>query len=362
MFNNIPLSQLREIDARRICLIKPTALGDIVQTLPLLTAICERFPRARVAWVASIDFAPLLEPDERLDEVILYRRRGNWRDWRTLLGTLGKRRFDLVFDMQGLLRSGLMTAATRAPIRVGLETAREGAHLACNYAIPDTGREVPAHLRYWRVAEAIGMGELHREPRIHVTEAANHWAQAKLSALRPPVLAVHAGAGWKTKRWPVEKFAVIAAKAARRYGFSTVILGSNGERAAARQIELLLKRFVPASGRLNLAGATTLPQLAGVLSNTDILLSNDSGPMHLAAGLGTPVVGLFTCTSPIRSGPPGKQHALVTTALSCAGSYKKRCPYRGRKHLACFEELSAERAWHAFESIVEKTVAEPAVA
>jgi ADP-heptose:LPS heptosyltransferase len=89
------------------------------------------------------------------------------------------------------------------------------------------------------------------------------------------------------------------------------------------------------------------------LSGVDLLLSNDSGPMHLAAGLGTPVVSVFTCTSPVRSGPPGPQHALVATELPCAASYKKVCPHAGSGHMACFEELSVERVWRALARIVE---------
>jgi ADP-heptose:LPS heptosyltransferase len=76
--------------------------------------------------------------------------------------------------------------------------------------------------------------------------------------------------------------------------------------------------------------------------------------MHLAAGLGTSVVGIFTCTSPIRSGPPGDNHELVETELPCAASYRKKCPYQGNQHMACMEELAAERVWSAFVRLVER--------
>ncbi len=88
--------------------------------------------------------------------------------------------------------------------------------------------------------------------------------------------------------------------------------------------------------------------------NVRDIIKRHSGPMHMAAGLGTPVVGIFTCTSPVRSGPPGDQHEWVITKLSCAASYKKQCPYRGKKHMACFEEISTERVWQAFVRLLEK--------
>ena len=92
----------------------------------------------------------------------------------------------------------------------------------------------------------------------------------------------------------------------------------------------------------------------GWQSRAQVLLTNDSGPMQLAAALGTPVVAVFTCTSSVISGPPGKQHELIATGVNCAASYRKKCPYRGRKHMACMEELDVERVWSAFGRLIEK--------
>ncbi|HUG89847.1 MAG TPA: glycosyltransferase family 9 protein [Planctomycetaceae bacterium] len=347
-------SDLRALDAERVCLIKPSALGDVVQTMPLVPVLRERFPRARLAWVVNRPFGELLEGLPGLDEVIPLDRRGPVWNWLRLLGDLRRRRFDLVFDLQGLLRTAVMAAATGARLRVGLESSREGAGLACHLLLPDSGRLVPAHLRYWRVAEALGLGDRHRQAEIPIPAADREWADGQVATLRGPLLAVHPGARWKTKLWPVEKFAAVAARAFRAFGFSTIIVGGSDERLAAARLEHLLRRFVPAAGVLNLAGRTSLKQLAAVLAAAGVMLSNDSGPMHLAAAMGTPVVGVFTCTSPTRSGPPGPRHALVAAELPCAASYRKRCPHRGRKHLACMEELSIERVWQAFARLVDR--------
>lgn len=354
MRKRIGVSWWNQVDPRRIGLIKPSALGDIVQTLPLLPVLRERFPRATIAWVVNSGLAGLLDGHPHLDEVIRFDRRGSVGTWWRFLRGLRSRRFDLVFDLQGLLRTGVMTAATGAPRRVGLESAREGAHLACHVAIPDSGRGVPAHVRYWRVAESLGLGERRRDTLVPISADDHGWAAEQLAGLPGPPLALHAGAQWTTKRWPVEKFAAVAAKAARRFGFAPVIVGGPDEIALASQLEGTLRQFVPAHAIRNLAGRTSLKQLAAVLHAARALVSNDSGPMHLAAGLGTPVLGLFTCTSPVRSGPPGPQHELVATQVRCAASYRKRCPKRGRKHMACLEELSTERVWLALERLVEK--------
>jgi lipopolysaccharide heptosyltransferase II len=347
-------SRLQYLDPRRICIIKPSALGDVVQTLPLLSAFRERFPQATLSWVINSSLADLLDGHPHLDQIIRFDRRGSSAAWMRLLGDLRLQEFDLVFDLQGLLRTAVMSLATRARVRVGLETAREGSQWACHTLIPDTGKHVPAHLRYWRVAETLGMGHLSRETIIPLRDADHAWGQQRLQELGSGILAVHPGAGWGTKRWPVEKFAVLAAKAARHFGSSTVVLGSPDERPLALQLENLVRRFVPPARVLNLAGQTSLKQLASVLSRADVLLTNDSGPMHLAAALGKPVVGVFTSTNPTRSGPPGNGHELIATQLPCGGCYKKRCRYSGKKHLACLDELSTDRVWNALAQTMQQ--------
>jgi lipopolysaccharide heptosyltransferase II len=345
-------SRLLKLDAARICMIKPSALGDVAQTLPLLGMLRNRFPAAAISWVIRRDLAELITGHPDLADVILFDRHGSWQAWGQMLRELRRRRFDLVFDLQGLLRTGLMTLATGAPWRVGLETAREGSSLACNYLIPDTGRDVPAHLRYWSVAEALGMADHPREAHIPPAPGDDAWLADLLVHLPGPVLAIHAGAGWETKRWPVDKFAEIA----RRFRGSVVTVGSRSEEPlAARIIEAVHSSGRPA---MNLAGRTTLKQLASLLRGVDLLVSNDSGPLHLAAAVGTPVVGIYTCTSPILSGPAVSPKAelgqiLVSTAVPCAASYCKRCPLTGSDHLSCLAELSVERVWSAVARILD---------
>lgn len=349
---SLPL--LPDFDAQRLCLIKPSALGDVVQTLPLLSVLRERFPQAHISWVINRGLASLLEGHPHLDEIVPFDRHGSWGSWWQTLKQLRAEKYDLVFDLQGLLRTGVMTWATRAPLRIGLESAREGAGRACHLTLPETGRYVPAHQRYWKVAEALGLGDRPRETIVAIPEDIRSAARQRIAALRGRTLVIHPGARWITKRWPIEKFAVIACKAMREYGFSTLILGSPAENAVAAQLQQLLCQLYPAGEVENLTGTTNLKELAALLEAAHVVLTNDSGPMHLAAGLGTPVIGLFTCTSSVRSGPPGEMHELVATEVPCAASYRKRCPYRGSRHMACLEELSTDRVWQAFVRLMRK--------
>ncbi len=357
MFRRFPASDLGRLQPRRICLIKPSALGDVVQTLPLLPVLKQRFPEAQISWVINRELRDLIDGHPLLHESIPFDRHGGWSPWLTLLRTLRQRRFDLVFDLQGLLRTAVMTAATGAKVRVGLETAREGSRFSLNCVIPGTPREMAAHARYWRVADVLGLGDMPGESSIATSEADREWAANQLSRLPRPVFAVHPGARWITKRWPVEKFAGLLIRAQRAWSGSVLILGSKAERPDAERLEreMFIRSTVSgAHSPLNLAGQSTLKQLSAILSKVDCAISNDSGPMHLAAGLGTPTLGIFTCTSADRSGPAGDRHEMISTTVACAASYHKNCPHHGTGHLACLRELDVERVWSALERLVEK--------
>ena len=340
------MSRLARVTASRVCVIKPSALGDVVQAMPLLPVLRRRFPTAEIAWVIAAGLADLVDPHPLVDRTIRFERRGGWRHWRGLLGELRAARFDLVFDLQGLARTGLMTAATGAPVRIGLESAREGASLAVHRTLPDTGRLMPAHARYWRVAEELGCGGLSRTTPVAASRADAAFARDLLPGGRLK-LALVPGARWTTKRWPPTKFARLAVKAYRVTGALPVVVGAPDEVDLCGEVTRLIRRFAPGCGALDLSGRTTLRRLAAVLATCDLAVSNDTGPMHLAAAVGTPVVGVFTCTDPVRSGPPGRRHEFVQTGVPCAGSYKKTCPIAGAGRCACLEDVQVAAVWAA---------------
>lgn len=352
------LERTQNLEIKRICIIKPSALGDVVQTLPVLSVLKHRFPKAKISWVINNSMVELLLNHPHIDEVIPFLRRGTFKDWRALLSRLNRSKFDLVFDLQGLLRTGVMTLATRAPLRIGLETAREGSHLACHQLLSDTSRQVPANHRYWRIAEELGLGESRIDASIDIAPQAQNWAQDITSEISGPIIAVQAGAKWITKRWPVEQFARVLGNAMREFNASVLLLGSPDESDLNERL-LNLIHGQPELGTSNknvrnLCSKTSLQQLAAILKRADTVLTNDSGPMHLAAALGTPVVGLFTCTSSVISGPPGASHKLIQAQVPCAASYKKKCPQTGDNHMCCMKQLHSARVWTALKSQLDE--------
>src|SRR5262245_56382598 len=329
---------LEHIEARRIALLKPSALGDIVHTLPVLHALRVRFPRAQISWVISRTFAPLLHGHPDLDESIAFDRRGGARGALALGRELRRRRFDLVIDVQGLLRTGLMCAATFAARRIGLSTAREGAGLFYTDVVdvPDA-ESLHAVDRYWLVAETLGVGQVARRFDVPLRDDALAWTDVMLRALPRPWLVVAPGSRWVTKRWPPAHFAELIRRTQRIHGGSAITVGAGDDVVLAREIP-----------GLDLVGRTTLPQLAALLSRADAVLANDSGPLHLAAALGRPVVAPYTCTKIVKHGPY-RQPGAIATQVACHGSYLKRCG-----SLACMSELTPDRLWPALNEVLSR--------
>ena len=333
---------LADIEAHRICLIKPSALGDVIQTLPVLSALRSRFPNAHIAWVVNRAYADLLAGHPHLDETIVFDRQ-RARPWSrpartafsSLLKTLQERQFDLTCDLQGLLRSAIMTRATKARRRIGLGDAREGARLFYTNIVPVPHCDMSAVERYWLVAESLGVGATSKQFLIALSSSERQWAERQLAGLDGLRVAIHSGARWVTKRWPVSHFAELARRLEHEAGARLVLVGGPEESDVARQIVAAVQ-----DRGVDLTGRTTLKQLTAVLSQVNLLVTNDSGPMHLAAAVGTPVAGIFTCTSPERARPYGPDHLIIGTSVWCAASYLKKC-----SRMECMSELTPDRVW-----------------
>jgi len=341
---------LRDYPARRIALIKPSALGDIVQTLPVLTALRRRYPQAHITWLVNRTYEGLLRGHPDLDATLPFDR-GATRyglvkaalSFARCLREFRTRRFDLVIDMQGLLRSGLFTAVSAAPRRVGFSCAREGS--AWTYTdivrVADF-RALHAVDRYWLMAAAFGAADGPIEFRLPIHEAERRWAEETLHDCPRPWLAFGIGSRWVTKRWPPQHFAALARRAQTEFGGTVLFVGGADEAELARTAGALL-----AGPWRDLSGRTTLPQLVAVLSMADVMVANDTGPLHLAAALGRPIVAPYTCTRVALNGPFGQAARAVETRVACAGSYIKKCP-----RLDCMAELTPERLWPILHAVL----------
>lgn len=333
---------LTSIHARRIAIIKPSALGDVVHAMPILGALRARFPEAQISWVVNRAYVALLEGHPHLHSLLTFDRGAMRRGLRTAASTslefakqLRKQRFDLVIDLQCLARSALMTLATGARTRIGLSTAREGARYAYTdvVAIPNPKTEHAVD-QYGRVAQALGVGEVPKTFALPVQPSAAAWAVERLRELPRPWLAFGVGARWITKRWLPDHFAELARRAQSQYGGTIVFVGAPDEAPLAHKVIAQL-----AGPSVDFVGKTSLAQLVAILNTVDIMVSNDTGPLHVAVALGRPTVAPYTCTNPVRHGPYG-QDGGIQTSVWCKGSYVRTCD-----RMECMADLGPDRLW-----------------
>lgn len=323
---------------RRILVIKPSALGDVVHALPIAGLLKRRWPEAHLAWLISRPFAPLLQTNPHVNELIHFDRergRGFWRhkgNAQQLSRRLREARFDLVIDLQGLLRSGWLSWQTRAPVRAGFMQAREGAQMFYSHRVASPLGDRHAVERYLDVAEALGLGREPVEFELRATpddETAVEWMLGPAGADRYAVLLP--GTNWPTKRWPAQYFGELAARLDNELDLRPVIAGGPDAANAAVVIRGWHDDVV------DLVGKTNVRELAVLLRGAALVVSNDSGPMHLAAALGVPLVATFGPTSPLRTGPYQRSEAVVRLDLVCEPCFSRRC-----LHQSCLVQLESD--------------------
>ena len=308
---------------RAIALVKLSALGDVVHTTPVVEALADAFPAARLTWVVERPAAPLLAAHPRLDDVVTIDTRA-WRRVRTppaalalartlrdLRQRLRAARFDVAVDLQGLMKSGAVTAATSAPLRIGFAAGfrRErmnGLFTNRHVTPPPAARHVVE--QYLALLEPLGV----RSPRVVFRLPARAAADGRVEeffaevGLKPHgrVVVLNAGAGKPAKCWPVDRFADLATRVAREAGARVLVLWGPGEEEAGRAI-------AEASGAV-LAPPTDVETLVAVVRRASLMVAADTGPLHVAAAVGVPCVGLYGPTSAERNGPYGAGHRTVS--------------------------------------------------
>jgi lipopolysaccharide heptosyltransferase I len=329
---------------KKILIIKPSSLGDIIHSLPFLQIIRDAFPAAEIHWIIAEGLEGLLENHPMVNNLWVIKK-DRWKNLerigetvaevKNLFKKLRVEAFDIVIDLQGLLRSGLLTYATRAPVRLGFKEAREGSKLFYTHKVAG-GREIHAVDRYLKIASAIGCEIEDVNFPMPLIKESEMVQRLKKELDRYAVIV--SGARWKTKRWFPERFGELASKIDTR----TVVVGSASDAEASEEI------VVKSGGRaLSMAGKTDIKELISIIRNARYIVSNDSGPMHIAAAFGVPVVAIFGPTNPVRTGPYGRNHAIVRSDIECAPCYKKNC-----KSVKCMDDISVERVYKAILEVI----------
>ncbi|MEM1446652.1 MAG: glycosyltransferase family 9 protein [Planctomycetota bacterium] len=306
-------------DPKRVLIVRPSALGDVARTVPAAVAIKRRWPNCKLSWVANRPFAAAIAHHPAVDEVIPFDRDEPRKVFR-LMRELRRQRFDVVYDLQGLARSGLLTWSTRAKRRVGFADAREGGWLGTNrrYEVARGGEGEPGEV--WALRKMLGLldadgvvvpdalDDVTSDLRLFVDPEQQAWAERwrtdnGLTADR--FLVVAPTAQWGCKCWPVERFAEAAAGLVRNngHGLDTTVVAVGAPHEAERLDAF--RQGLQAHGVASVWPQTDVAGLMAVLAGARLLLANDSAPLHLAVGLGVPTVSVFGPTDPALVGPWG---------------------------------------------------------
>jgi heptosyltransferase-1 len=316
----------------RILIVKPSSFGDIVMTLPALAVLRRMHPDAEIGWFVNTEFAAILDGHPMLDRVHVWDRgrRGSPRGFLRGAGSLRRALhevracgYDVAYDFQGLFRSGVIAKRSGAPQRIGFRNGRELSPLFYTERRATPQGAVHAVDRYRCLVDPACTAEV--EFPLAISETARDAARSLVDELGlghdEHFVAINPAARWRSKRWPPERFGQVAAWIERTAGVRSVCVGSPAFRNAARAVAAAGGDAV-----LDATGRTSLQELAALLHEAQFLLTNDSGPMHLAVAAGTPVVALFGPTDPARIGPYGPGHEVVRVPVECAPCSKRDCP------------------------------------
>jgi len=344
---------------QRILIIKPSALGDVVHTLPVLRLLRRRYPQSHIAWMINPSFAGLIDGHPDLSEVIRFERAQFGESLRSLpaarqlrdfLRGLRRHEFDLVLDLQGLFRSAWLAWETRAAVRVGFSNARELAPFFYTHRVPIRDTEVHAVERYLEMARAVGCDDQPAEfdfaigqddrricdgPEFDSLLATSGTAARRSGDAARRYAVLLPGTNWPTKQWPIEHFAAIVEPLKRRFGLPSVVAGT-------RDAPML-------SGAVDLRGRTTLKQLVALIEKATLVIANDTGPMHIAAALGRPMIALFGPTNPLRTGPYRRLDTVLRVQMPCAPCYSRKCSHR-----SCLKWLTPDMVLRQVERLVSE--------
>ena len=296
-------------DMRRLLVVKTSAIGDVIHALPVVQAIKDAAPGITLDWVVRARSADVLRGNPAIDTLHILPDKPGIGDLLALRREMHAANYDMALDMQGLALSGLITFLSGAPVRMGWDRGREGNTLFLTHPIVPGKAPVRHEIDLlYGFAEALGVYTAHPEytPQTYLAAESASQAQSWLESLPRPRVALNVGASRAYKRWPAERWGEVARGLAED-GVGLVFIGDKNDAAVVAELTPTL----PGGSFVNLSGQTTLRELASVLAACDLLVSGDSGPMHLAVAVGTPAVALFGATAPKRHGPYGRRNVIL---------------------------------------------------
>ena len=334
----------------RLLIVRLGALGDVVHAIPVAAALRRAFPSARIDWLVSAKHREILDLVPVIDRRLVINDRGDASGGASLLAAIRELRrsqYDVAIDLQGLIKSALLARSSGAPRVIGFSSrySRERAARLFYTEAHDPGRGGLYDPRETRHVVDINLGVL---TRLGITAPAREFpiedvdsdaarSARQLTGGRYALL--NPGAAWPNKRWPAARLAVIATELRARHGLMSVVLWGPGEEALAAEV------VAGANGAAILSAKTTIADLVALARRAALMVSGDTGPTHIAAALGTPIVGIYGPTRPVRNGPMSPLDVVVSRDAVCQCHHLRRC----RLDRMCLLDIEAAEVLDAVE-------------
>jgi lipopolysaccharide heptosyltransferase II len=333
-----------KMEIKKILFFKPGAIGDLLQSLPALKAIRQKFPSAHITIMVSPGIETLVQGTSVADRVQVFDKSKLKQGLRGLIDfglQLRRERYDLFVDMQTSLRSKMMRFLSGAPLTLGYKKQRRHG--------PKT-RRLHAGENFLETLRPLGISGPLESIELPVTSAAKEAVGRFLAAQRidmsRPLVALNCsvGAARPARNWFPERFAELADRLIQELGANVVFVGSGEDQALVSGVMAAMR-----TKALSATGELPLDQSAALLAQCKCVVSSDTGPLHLATAVQTPVVGLYGSTDPLRTGPIGAGHQVLIKKLPCVPCEKKDCPLGTR---ACMADISVAEVFDAVRSVI----------
>ncbi len=348
----------------RILIVRMSALGDIVHALPVLAALRRAWPAAKIDWIVDEAYAPILTLAEGLHQRVIVRAKtpgnpkkglpppgcvtfGGAMGYLNAVRHLRAQKYEAALDLQGLIKSAVWARLSGAARVIGFDRAHLREPMAAAlYSETVAPREAPHVIqKNLSILQALGVPPatielpLHPQGAVATTGAIAAIGGAKKYAVLNP------GAAWPNKRWPAERFGEFAAQLRARTGLPSLVTWGPGERDLTERV------IVASDGAAIAAPPTAIADLAVIMRDAALVVSGDTGPLHIAAAMGTPLVGLYGPTWPERNGPWHPDDQVISRAGGCVCHHKRQC-LRGAP---CINEIEVRDVLTAAERRLART-------
>ncbi|MEO7300666.1 MAG: lipopolysaccharide heptosyltransferase II [Verrucomicrobiota bacterium] len=329
-----------ELRLLKILILKPSSLGDVIQAMPVLRLLKLHHPNSEIFWWINSNLAPLLANDPDLKGIFSFHRRRwsslfNWNELLASIRQMRRKNFDLVIDLQGLARSGSFAWLANGGLTIGLDDAREGARGFYDVAIPRPSSHTHAVDWYLQVLKFLDV-PVHHNFQWLAPHLESQRKVEEIAGRDVRWIAINPGARWLNKRWPAEYFSELVGRlAVQNKNSRFVILGGKDDQPLGQIISRSHQNSC-----LDLTGKTSLLEMIEWIRRSEFIVTNDTGPMHVAAALKKPVIALFGPTAPQRTGPYGQLEKTVRIPLPCSPCLKNFCSYP--KPLECLRAITPQ--------------------